>query len=81
MSSPAQPILDWRNKLQAIADKLESWDKPAPEKKPAQKAPLAKDLGWADQTNMRKLTPEGPKLGQKKKPAKKKATATARKKP
>ena len=76
MGNAAQPFIDARNKLSDWAQKIEDWDKPATKKTPA----TAKQLRWADQSEMRKLTPEGPKLGQKKKTAKKTVKATARKK-
>jgi hypothetical protein len=69
------PFEGWRDKVIDWARKIEDWDKPAPKKGPA----TAKQLGWADQTEMRKLTPEGPKLGQKKKTAAAKKKAAAKK--
>ena len=71
--SAAQPFIDARDKVIDWANKLESWDKPAPKKGPP---PLAKDLHWADQTGMRKAA-DDPKLGGAKKatPSAKKRTA------
>ena len=74
--SAAQPFIDARDKMLDWANKLESWDKPAPKKGPA----TAKQLGWADQTGMRKAS-DDPKLGSAKKAvpaAKKKAAAKKR---
>ncbi len=51
MGSPAQPLINARDKIIDWANKLEEWDKPAPKKGPP---PLAKDLRWADQSEMRK---------------------------
>lgn len=53
--NPAQPILDWRDKLKSVADKYFS-EKPAPQKRTRAdgKMPTAKELGWADQSGMRK---------------------------
>ena len=75
--NPAQPFIDARDKVLDWANKLESWDKPAPKKG---SPPPAKQLGWADQTGMRKAS-DDPKLGSAKKAvpaAKKKATAKKR---
>lgn len=75
--SAAQPFIDARDKVLDWANKLESWDKPTPKKGPP---PTAKQLGWADQTGMRKAS-DDPKLGSAKKAvpaAKKKAAAKKR---
>ncbi len=71
--SAAQPFIDARDKVIDWANKLESWDKPTPKKGPP---PPAKQLGWADQTGMRKADAD-PKLGGAKKatPSAKKRTA------
>lgn len=83
MSSAAQPILNWREDLTKLADKLDSWDKPVVSRKKADGTlPTAKELHWADQPAPQKLTAEGPKLGQTKKAAaKKKTTQAAQKRP
>lgn len=78
MSSPAQPFIDWKNKLSDWASKAEAW-------MGSGNAPVGKpETGWHDEQvrkatesfTKRKLTPEGPQLGAgKKKPAAKKRAA------
>jgi hypothetical protein len=83
MGSPAQPFIDMKNKLAEWANKAEEWDKPIGKKQDS--------TGWTPEPNeeqkrqidsqygRKKLTADGPKLGQKKKAAKKTAKQTARK--
>jgi predicted signal transduction protein with EAL and GGDEF domain len=69
----AQPLIDMRDKIVDASEKFLDWGKATPKKGPP---PPAKQLGWADQTGMRKAA-DDPKLGS----AKKKATPATRKAP
>ena len=75
---------DWRDKLGAIGKKFTDYeDSLAPKKttepSKAGPAPTAKQLGWADQSEMRKADSD-PKLGgAKKKPTPKKKAPPVRK--
>ena len=52
--SAVQPFIDARDRLVEFSrNTLEKYDKPMFQKK-SKRIPTAKELGWADQTNMRK---------------------------
>lgn len=82
MGSAAQPFIDWRNTLNKWADKVKSWDTPIGKKQ---------DTSWHDEmvkkanqsftdAANKKLTVQGPKLGQRKTAKKKSAARQAARK-
>jgi len=72
--SAAQPIIDWRDKLVSLYQQAQDWAKPSVKKRPA----TAKELGWADQTNMRKVSSDNTKSTPQKKAVAKKPVARKR---